>query len=108
MNKSVYWSQRPLGFAVHSAAFFGAGDGGRRQCAGACAKQSRFYLPVEGYSGFERPAQLGAKFKLKDAATHPPAQVTEQWELTTGGRGEARCWQDVRQKGWAAQPLTFY
>jgi hypothetical protein len=67
-----------------------------------------FYLPVEGYGGFGRPAQLGAKFKLNDAATHPPTQVTDKWELPTGGRIEARCWQDVRQKGWAAQPLTLY
>jgi hypothetical protein len=67
-----------------------------------------FYLPVEGYSGFGRPAQLGAKFKLKDARTHPPADVTEKWELPTGGRVEARGWRDVRQKGWAAQPLTLY
>lgn len=67
-----------------------------------------FYLPVKGDSGCGRPTQLGAKFKLNDATTHPPAQVTEKWELTTGGRVEARCWQDVRQKGWAAQPLTLY
>ena len=67
-----------------------------------------FYLPVEGYSGFGRPAQLGARFKLNDPATHPAAPVTEKWELPTGGRIEARGWQDVRQKGWAAQPLTLY
>ena len=67
-----------------------------------------FYLPVEGYQGFGRPAQLGAKFKLNDPATHPPAAVTEKWELATGGRIEARRWSDVRQKGWAAQPLTLY
>ena len=67
-----------------------------------------FYLPVEAYSGCGRPAQLGAKFKLNDAATHPPPQVTEKWELATGGRIEARGWSDVRQKGWAAQPLTLY
>ncbi len=67
-----------------------------------------FYLPVEEYCGFGRPAQLGAKFKLNDAATHPPTQVTDKWKLPTGGRIEARCWEDVRQKGWAAQPLTLY
>lgn len=67
-----------------------------------------FYLLVEGYSGFGRPAQLGARFKLNDPATHPAAPVTEKWELPTGGRIEARGWQDVRQKGWAAQPLTLY
>lgn len=67
-----------------------------------------FYLPVAGYSGFGRPAQLGAKFKLNEPRTHPPAPVTDKWELATGGRIEARGWPDVRQKGWAAQPLTLY
>ena len=51
---------------------------------------------------------MGAKFKLNDPATHPPAAVTEKWELATGGRIEARRWSDVRQKGWAAQPRTLY
>jgi DDE superfamily endonuclease len=67
-----------------------------------------FYLPVAEYCGFGRPAQLGAKFKLNDPATHPAAEVTEKWELPTGGRVEAHGWRDVRQKGWAAQPLTLY
>jgi hypothetical protein len=67
-----------------------------------------FYLPVKEYGGFGRPAQLGTKFKLNDPTTHPSADATEKWELTTGGRIEAHCWQDVRQKGWAAQPLTLY
>ena len=67
-----------------------------------------FYLPVEKYSGSGRPAQLGEKFKLNDPKTHPPATWTNSWELTTGGRVEARGWKDVRQKGWASQPQTIY
>jgi hypothetical protein len=67
-----------------------------------------FYLPVAEYGGWGRPAQLGAKFKLNDAATHPAADVTDKWDLPTGGRIEAHAWQDVRQKGWATQPLTLY
>lgn len=67
-----------------------------------------FYLPVEEYSGFGRPAQLGEKFKLNDPKTHPPATWTNSWELSTGGRVEARGWKDVRQKGWASQPQTIY
>lgn len=67
-----------------------------------------FYLAVEGYSGAGRPAQLGAKIKLNDAKTHPPADQTEQWALATGGRVVVKCWKDVRQKGWASQTLTLY
>lgn len=67
-----------------------------------------FYLAVEEYGGFGRPAQLGAKFKLNDPKTHPPADWAQSWGLATGGRIEARGWKDVRQKGWASQPLTLY
>jgi hypothetical protein len=67
-----------------------------------------FYLPIKQYSGFGRPAQLGAKFKLNDPQTYPRANRVESWKLATGGRIEVRCWLDVRQKGWASQPLTLY
>jgi hypothetical protein len=67
-----------------------------------------FYLPVETYSGAGRPAQLGAKFKLNEPKTHPPADWKESWSLATGGRIEASGWKDVRQKGWASQPLMLY
>jgi hypothetical protein len=67
-----------------------------------------FYLPVEKYSGSGRPAQLGAKIKLNEPKTHPAADWTETWSLSNGGRIEARGWKDVRQKGWASQPLTLY
>jgi len=67
-----------------------------------------FYLPIKQYSGFGRPAQLGAKFKLNDPKTHPRADRVESWKLATGGRIEVRCWLDVRQKGWASQPLQLY
>ena len=67
-----------------------------------------FYLPVEESQGFGRPARLGAKFKLNDPTTHSPAEATESWELATGGRITASCWSEVRQKGWACQPLTLY
>lgn len=67
-----------------------------------------FYLPVESYSGFGRPAQLGAKFKLNDASTHPAADQTEEWTLANSGRVVTTCWKDVRQKGWASQALTLY
>ena len=67
-----------------------------------------FYLAVGEYSGSGRPAQLGAKFKLNDPKTHPPADWTESWRLATGGRIEARGWKDVRQTGWASQPLQLY
>ena len=72
-------------------------------------RQNRvFYLPVLTYEGCGRPAQLGAKFSLRDPATHPPADWQEEWSLAQGGRVAARGWRDVRQKGWAAQPLTLY
>src|SRR5215469_3352366 len=67
-----------------------------------------FYLPIKQYSGFGRPAQLGAKFKLNDPKTHPLADRVESWKLATGGRIEVRYWLDVRQKGWASQPLQLY
>jgi hypothetical protein len=67
-----------------------------------------FYLAVEGYSGSGRPAQLGAKLKLNDPKTHPPADWAQSWGLARGGRIEARGWKDVRQKGWASQPLQLY
>jgi len=67
-----------------------------------------FYLAVEQYSGSGRPAQLGAKFKLNDPKTHPPADWAQSWGLATGGRIEARGWKEVRQKGWASQPLQLY
>jgi hypothetical protein len=67
-----------------------------------------FYLPVEQYGGFGRPAQLGAKFKLNDAKTHRAADQMEQWPLAGGGRVVVKCWKDARQKGWASQPLTLY
>lgn len=67
-----------------------------------------FYLPIKEYSGFGRPAQLGAKFKLNDPKTQPRADRVESWRLAPGGRIEARCRQDVRQQGWASQPLTLY
>jgi hypothetical protein len=65
-------------------------------------------LPIKRYSGFGRPAQLGAKFKLNDPKTHPRANRVGSWKLATGGQIEVRCWLDVRQKGWAAQSLTLY
>jgi hypothetical protein len=67
-----------------------------------------FYLPIKRYSGFGRPAQLGGKFKLNEPKTYPRANRVESWKLATGGRIEVRCWLDVRQKGWATQPLTLY
>jgi hypothetical protein len=67
-----------------------------------------FYLPVEEYGGFGRPAQLGAKFKLSEPKTHSPADWSQDWQLARGGRVEARGWKDVRQRGWASQPLTLY
>jgi len=67
-----------------------------------------FYLPIKQYRGSGRPAQLGAKFKLNDPKTHPRADRVESWKLATGGRVEVRSWLDVRQKGWASQPLTLY
>src|SRR5215813_2129000 len=66
-----------------------------------------FYLPIKQYSGFGRPAQLGAKFKLNDPKTHPRADRVESWRLATGGRIEVWCWLDVRQQGWASQSLTL-
>ena len=67
-----------------------------------------FYLAVERYSGAGRPAQLGAKIKLNEPKTHPASDWTETWSLSNGGRIETRGWKDVRQKGWASQPLTLY
>lgn len=67
-----------------------------------------FYVAVVEYGGSGRPAQLGAKFKLNEPNTHPPADWSETWQLAGGGRVEAHGWKDVRQKGWASQPLTLY
>ena len=65
-----------------------------------------FYLPVTEDSGFGRPAQLGTKFKRKDPTTQPPPTVTQTWALATGGRIEARSWQDVRPLGGATADLV--
>ena len=66
------------------------------------------YLPVLTYEGVGRPAQLGDPFRLSDPTTHPPADWQEEWALAKGGRVVARGWREVRQKGWASQPLTLY
>jgi len=67
-----------------------------------------FYLPIKQYSGFGRPAHLGAKFKINDPKTHPRTDRVGSWKLGTGGRIEVRCWLDVLQKGLALQSLTLY
>jgi len=67
-----------------------------------------FYVAAEGYGGFGRPAQLGPRIKLNEPASQPEADLIETWKLARGGWVEGRRWNDVRQTGWAQQPLTLY
>ena len=67
-----------------------------------------FYVAAEGYGGFGRPAQLGPRIKLNEPATQPEPDLIEIWKLERRGWVEGRRWNDVRQTGWARQPLTLY